>query len=581
MNIAFLSSLNPTDIHNWSGTLYYMYHHLEKNHRLTWTGRQKLEEAIQFHRENFGEDTPFSPEKYARLFGKMLTDLFHYECYDLIICRDYFFLAYLTTEIPVIYIGDTTCRLFNQYLKITDSPRLDLAEELEERAIQKATHIVYASEWAKNSAINHYHAAPEKISVIEFGANIDNIPEYTGHDCTSACNLLFIGKNWEMKGGNKAIDVFRSVKQKGIPCTLTIIGSTPAPMPKDADIVVYPYIDKSSAEGQKLFEQILRQSHYLIAPTLFDCFGIVYCEASAYGIPVLTTDVGGISQAVRNGHNGFLFAADAPASDYADKIIDLYTHKDRYANLGRECRKHFETCLNWNVWEKRMNDLLVSIKEREEGTYIPVYAINMKEREERRKHIVREFEGKPEFEFHLVEACTHSKGTIGLWNSIVKVIKMAKEQEEDVIVICEDDHFFTENYSPGLLFKEIREAYMQGAELLSGGIGGFGQAIPVGYHRYWVDWFWSTQFIVIYSSAFDTILSYEFQEDDTADGVLSEIIYNKMVIYPFISEQKDFGYSDVTLGNMEYPGKIREFFKRANARFKMIRTIQDLSVPKY
>ena len=190
--------------------------------------------------------------------------------------------------------------------------------------------------------------------------------------------------------------------------------------------------------------------------------------------------MGGISQAVRNGHNGFLFAADAPASDYADKIIDLYTHKDRYANLGRECRKHFETRLNWNVWEKRMNDLLVSIKEREEGTYIPVYAINMKEREERRKHIVREFEGKPEFEFHLVEACTHSKGTIGLWNSIVKVIKMAKEQEEDVIVICEDDHFFTENYSPGLLFKEIREAYMQGAELLSGGIGGFGQAIPVG-----------------------------------------------------------------------------------------------------
>ena len=32
---------------------------------------------------------------------------------------------------------------------------------------------------------------------------------------------------------------------------------------------------------------------------------------------------------------------------------------------------------------------------------------------------------------------------------------------------------------------------------------------------------------------------------------------------------------------MEELGKIREFFKRANARFKMIRTIQDLSVPKY
>ena len=64
---------------------------------------------------------------------------------------------------------------------------------------------------------------------------------------------------------------------------------------------------------------------------------------------------------------------------------------------------------------------------------------------------------------HLVEACTHSKGTIGLWNSITKVIKMAKRAGKTiVIVICEDDHFFTENYSSGLLFKEIQEAYMQG-----------------------------------------------------------------------------------------------------------------------
>ena len=38
MNRAFLSSLNPTDIHNWSGTLYYMYQSLSKNHRLTWIG---------------------------------------------------------------------------------------------------------------------------------------------------------------------------------------------------------------------------------------------------------------------------------------------------------------------------------------------------------------------------------------------------------------------------------------------------------------------------------------------------------------------------------------------------------------
>ena len=43
-----------------------------------------------------------------------------------------------------------------------------------------------------------------------------------------------------------------------------------------------------------------------------------------------------------------------------------------------------------------------------------------------------------------------------------------------------------------------------------------------------------------------------------------------MVIYPFISEQKDFGYSDVTQSNMEQQGKIREHFARANKQMKLI-----------
>ena len=90
-------------------------------------------------------------------------------------------------------------------------------------------------------------------------------------------------------------------------------------------------------------------------------------------------------------------------------------------------------------------------------------------------------------QLNLVEASVHPIGAVGLWNSMIKIIKMAKEKGDDIIVICEDDHYFTENYSPKLLFKEVTEAYIQGAEVLSGGIGGFGQAIPAGYHRYKVD----------------------------------------------------------------------------------------------
>lgn len=573
MNIAFLSSLNPTDIHSWSGTLYYMYQSLSKSHRLTWIGGEQYAEVREFHKANYTSEVHFVNEKYASLFGKLFSDLFRYEYYDLIICRDYFFLSYLVTDVPVIYLGDTTFRLFDPYQLITDTEFIALANELERRSIQNATHLVYSSEWAKQSAINDYGAHPDKISVIEFGANIDDVPSLLQALKYQTCNLLFNGRNWKKKNGDKAIAIYQQLKEAGIHCKLTIIGSQPEHIVEDKDIVIYPHLDKSRTEDRQLLESILQESHFLIAPTLFDCFGIVYCEAAAYGIPVLTSDVGGVSQAVREGTNGFLFSKDAPASDYVGTIIDLFTHKERYEALRISSRKEYETRLNWNEWDKRMGRIITELSENSIQFYIPVYAINMSERKERREHIIRQFEGRSEFEFHLVEACTHTKGTIGLWNSIIKIVRKAKEDNEEVIIICEDDHYFTEHYSPGLLLKEIQEAYIQGGELLSGGIGGFGQAIPTGYHRYWIDWMWCTQFIVIYSSLFDKILSYEFKENDTADGVLSLLSSAKMVIYPFISEQKDFGYSDVTQSNMVHQGLIREHFERSNKKLHMIEQI--------
>lgn len=230
---------------------------------------------------------------------------------------------------------------------------------------------------------------------------------------------------------------------------------------------------------------------------------------------------------------------------------------------------------DWSNWLSKAGKIFNELFAEKNDTYIPVYIINRKDRAERKAHILNEFKGKTEFDITLVEACTHENGALGLWNSIIKVIGQAQKNEDDIIIICEDDHYFTEHYSPGLLWKEIREAYKQGADLLSGGIGGFGHAVPVGYCRYWVDWLWCTQFVVLYKHFFETILAYEFKEGDTADGIFSTLSANKLVIYPFISEQRDFGYSDVTQTNKENQGRIREHFAWANRQFKMICTVQE------
>lgn len=200
---------------------------------------------------------------------------------------------------------------------------------------------------------------------------------------------------------------------------------------------------------------------------------------------------------------------------------------------------------------------------------IPTYIINMKDREDRLEHVLRQFEDKPEFDIHIVEACKHKIGRVGLWNSFKKVIQLAIDNGDDVVVICEDDHTFTAHYNKNYLFANVFEAAQQNVEILNGGIGGFGNAIPTSANRYWVDWFWCTQFSVYFRPIFQKIIDYSFNDSDTADGVFSELTSHKNVLYPFISKQTDFGYSDVTSNNDKIRGRITEHFHEANEKMNI------------
>ena len=199
---------------------------------------------------------------------------------------------------------------------------------------------------------------------------------------------------------------------------------------------------------------------------------------------------------------------------------------------------------------------------------IPTFIINLKERTDRLSHVLNQFNNKPEFDLHIVEACQHEIGAVGLWKSIVKIITEVINGDDDLIIICEDDHTFTEYYNKKLLIQNIIEASGQNVELLSGGIGGFSAAIPITGNRYWIDSFWCTQFIILYRPIFQKILDEDFKDTDTADGIFSELTSHKMVLYPFISTQHDFGYSDVTRSNNEISGMISTHFNTANKKME-------------
>ncbi|WP_343538729.1 hypothetical protein AB3466_01625 [Sphingobacterium thalpophilum] len=181
-----------------------------------------------------------------------------------------------------------------------------------------------------------------------------------------------------------------------------------------------------------------------------------------------------------------------------------------------------------------------------EETMIPTYIINLRKRADRKRHILKQFKSRTEFQINFCYGVWNENGKVGLWESIRNVIKLANEKDEDVILICEDDHEFLPNYEKGFLIENIIKAYELGADVLLGGVSNFQSAVKATDNLFWVSEFYCTQFMIVYKKIFDSILNANYNNSTTADGIISSIATNKLVMHPFVSIQKDFGYSDIT-----------------------------------
>jgi len=83
----------------------------------------------------------------------------------------------------------------------------------------------------------------------------------------------------------------------------------------------------------------------------------VFCEANAFGIPVITTDTGGVSSIIESGVNGYTLPFTATPHDYAATIQSLLDDRVQLSNLALNARKKFENELNWDIWGKKMREI--------------------------------------------------------------------------------------------------------------------------------------------------------------------------------------------------------------------------------
>jgi len=375
--IAYLTSVDPLDKKSLSGTIYTILKVLEKDvGTVDVLGPVKITNALlRFlkrvnyklqRRYNFNHSLYYG-RIYARIFEKKLKG----KDYDFIFAqRSSVEICKLKTDIPIIYYTDTTFKLFyNYYEWFSNFMKISVKEGniVEQLAINNSALTICSSQWAADSVIQHYHAKPENVFIIPFGPNVDELPGremlYTEKD-RIVCKMLFIGIEWERKGGEIAFETLKELKKRGIKSRLTICGCKPPEEFQDEDLVVIPFLNKNDKAQSDLFNQLLFENHFFILPTRAECFGVVFCEASAFGLPSITTDTGGIGSAVENGKNGFRLSLEARGDKYADVISEIFSDYDnKYLPLIKSTRDFYETRLSWKSWASSLNTILENHKQ--------------------------------------------------------------------------------------------------------------------------------------------------------------------------------------------------------------------------
>ena len=269
-------------------------------------------------------------------------------------------LAPLTGNVPTVVSLDATPINYDTvgefYGHATGGPMERFKFRTNRRAFAHATALVCWCQWAKDSLVRDYGMPAEKITVIPPGVDLAQWPRRNGDDRSRASldrrpRLLFVGGEFERKGGNVLLDCFNRYLQDD--CELHIV--TQSPVPPSRNVYIYHNVTANSDTLLRLYSE----ADIFVFPTLADCAPLAVPEAMAAALPVVTTRVAAIPEMVADGEQGFLVEpGDADALGHA--LLTLIERPGLRARMGDHGRARVEAAYDARANAHRLLNVLKS-----------------------------------------------------------------------------------------------------------------------------------------------------------------------------------------------------------------------------
>jgi glycosyltransferase involved in cell wall biosynthesis len=168
--------------------------------------------------------------------------------------------------------------------------------------------------------------------------------------------VLFIGREFERKGGDVLLQAFAKVRARIPEARLVVIGPRALTI-QEPGVTNLGLLRKDDPRDWGRLIEAYRSADVFCFPTRYEPFGIVILEAMLFGLPCVATRTGAIPEMVRDGETGYLVPPDNVEA-LTERLLRLLEDRDQAIRLGDAARKRADTDFTWEAVTSKMLEVM-------------------------------------------------------------------------------------------------------------------------------------------------------------------------------------------------------------------------------
>jgi len=232
---------------------------------------------------------------------------------------------YSTPSIPHFIYTDHTALVNHYYpdINLKKYKKSDRYLKLEPSIYKNARIVFVLGSHVARSLKEQYALPSENIRCIGAGNNVVLKNELDDKKYDQK-NILFVGIEWERKGGPLLVKAFKQVLRVHPDAHLTIVGSKPKIDAPNCHVLGKIPVEEVT--------QHFKAATVFCMPSVREPFGIVYIEAMLFKLPVVALNIGATADFIQHGYNGYL--VENKADEIAMVLNQLLSNPEKCKEMG-------------------------------------------------------------------------------------------------------------------------------------------------------------------------------------------------------------------------------------------------------